>query len=196
MNTFEDKLLTELRTVVAERATTPIAVLRKHPRRMLIGVAACLTLAAGTAVAVPILGSSSPAYAVSTQPDGTVEVKIYRLKDGEKLEKDLKAAGVPAEVNFLPQGKTCRRTPAGERPSTDGAPSLEIIRDKTTDGGFVLVLHPAAYRGNTLVLQADPSSTTWAPKRKGADIFPQVARLKTGTFGPCVPVDAVHKTGR
>jgi hypothetical protein len=185
MNTFEDKLLAELRTVVAER---PDDVRRKRPTRLLVGIAASLTLAAGTAVAVPVLGSSSPAFAVSKQSDGTVQVKIYRPKDGAELEKQLKAVGVPADVEFLPQGETCHRTPAGERPAS-GPAALELMRDTTKDGGYVLVLHPADYRSNTLVLEADSSATTWVPTRRGPAMFAKATRLKTGTFGPCVAVD-------
>ncbi|GAB3941455.1 hypothetical protein GCM10029976_060790 [Kribbella albertanoniae] len=183
MNTFEDKLLTELRTVVAER---PVDIRRKRPKRVLVGIAACLTLAAGTAVAVPVLGSSSPAYAVTTQPDGTVQVKIYRLQEAKELEKRLKAAGVPAEVNFLPKGQTCRRTPGGKPPAGDRA-GLGIVV-KRDDRAATMVLHPADYRGNTLLLEGSGSVPT---DRYDSPTFSLVSRVRTGTFGPCVPVDAV-----
>ncbi|MFC9686957.1 hypothetical protein ACFTSF_00330 [Kribbella sp. NPDC056951] len=177
MNTFEDKLLAELRTVVAER---PADIRRKRPKRLLVGIAACLTLAAGTAVAVPMLGSSSPAYAVVTQPDGTVRVTIYRAEGAEGLEKRLRAAGVPAEVDFLPAGKTCRRTPAGKPPG-DADSRLTMIRANGQPP--VMVLWPADYgsRGRTLLLEGGTS---------GAERLTKVATLMSGTFGPCVPVDA------
>jgi hypothetical protein len=68
-----------------------------------------------------------------------------------------------------------------------------MSRDSTNDQAYVLVLHPADFRGNTLILQGDASAP--APERLGKPLFTQVGRLKTGTFGPCVPVDAVQKTG-
>lgn len=183
MNTFEDKLLTELREVVAERAAAPapIAVRRKRPR-VLIGIAACLTLAAGTAVAVPILGgeqATSPAYAVTGRPDGTVRITIYRIEDDKGLEKALTAAGVDADVNYLPAGKVCRRIPAGERPATDAYG----IRGKLLDGGAWEMEFPRQ-RGLSLLITTGPKSPS-----KPLPFTILTDRLKTGTFGPCVPID-------
>ncbi|MFK4083355.1 hypothetical protein ACI2LF_04555 [Kribbella sp. NPDC020789] len=177
MNTFEDKLLAELRTVVAER---PADIRRRRPKRLLIGIAACLTLAAGTAVAVPMLGSSSPAYAVVAQPDGRVRVTIYRIEDDKGLEKQLKAAGVDADVNFLPAGKTCRRTPAGKHPATD---AYGVGIEPTDDGAWAFDF--PRQPGLSLLITTGPKS-----KSKPLPFTILVTRLLTGTFGPCTPVDA------
>ena len=183
MNTFEDKLLSELRTVVAER---PVDIRRKRPKRVLVGIAACLTLAAGTAVAVPMLGGESPAYAVVTQPDGTVQVRLYRLEDGKELQKRLKAVGIAADVNFLPKGKACRRTPAGKPPIGDRTGrGMTVVRDGKAE---VMILHPVDFRGNTLLLEGEA-----AAKQPAGPKFTLVARVQTGTFGPCVPVDALQR---
>ncbi|TDD59049.1 hypothetical protein E1263_16760 [Kribbella antibiotica] len=178
MNTFEDKLLAELRTVVAER---PVDIRRKRPKRVLVGIAACLTLAAGTAVAVPML-SGDPAYAVVTQPDGSVRVTIYRAEGDKGLQKRLRAAGVPAEVDFLAKGKTCRRTPAGKPPG-DADSRLTVLHEGPNGQVTVLVLWPNDYRsrGRTLLLEGEGSGEQWLTK---------VSTLKTGTFGRCTPVDS------
>jgi hypothetical protein len=180
MNTFEDKLLAELRTVVAER---PADIRRKRPKRLLVGIAACLTLAAGTAVAVPMLGgehTTSPAYAVVTQPDGTVRVTIYRVEDDKGLEKRLRAAGIPAVVDFVPKGKFCRRTPSGE--SSGFRVQIGWLNDRQTGQIGTLVLRPADYRryGATQLIEGEG----FGPRDRVLFAAP-----KTGSFGPCVPTD-------
>ncbi|GAA1708620.1 hypothetical protein GCM10009745_65600 [Kribbella yunnanensis] len=183
MNTFEDKLLAELRTVVAER---PVDIRRKRPKRLLAGVAACLTLAAGTAVAVPMLGgeqTTSPAYAVTTEADGKVRVRIYNFTDAAGLEKRIRAAGVRAEVTILPPGKKCRRTPAPVIHEVRGAVlnSAQVATSKPGDVRLSLILDPAKFRDHTLLLELIDDgrfSGTTGPKR-----------AQTGSFGPCVLVD-------
>ncbi len=182
MNTFEDKLLTELREVVAERAATPIDVRRRRPKRVLIGIAACLTLAAGTAVGVPMLGgeqATSPAYAVTREPNGTVWVKVFRIEDAEGLEKKIRAAGVAAEVTFVPAGKRCRRTPAPVVREQRGAVQISM------GSGFAagVVVDPAKMRGYTLLMELV------GPDKNGINGVFSPQRAKTGSFGPCVVVN-------
>jgi hypothetical protein len=186
MNTFEDKLLTELREVVAERAATPIDVRRKRPKRVLVGIAACLTLAAGTAVAVPMLGGEqamSPAYAVTTQADGKVRVRIYNFTDAAGLEKRIRAAGVPADVTVLPAGKTCRRTPAPVIHELPDAvlTSVGWTSGKPGDLRLGLVLDPKKFRGHTLLLELVDDG-----KYSG---HTSPTRAQTGSYGPCVLVN-------
>lgn len=186
MKTFEDKLLTELREVVAERAATPIDGRRKRPKRVLIGIAACLTLAAGTAVAVPMLGgeqATSPAYAVTTQADGKVRVRIYNFTDAAGLEKRLRAAGVPADVTIRPPGKICRRTPAPVIHDVRGAVlnTAELMTTMPDSPRLGLLLDPTKFRGHTLLLELIDDGKNSGPNS------PQLAQ--TGSFGPCVLVN-------
>ncbi|MET7278611.1 hypothetical protein ABZS29_10315 [Kribbella sp. NPDC005582] len=177
MNTFEDKLLAELRTVVAER---PADIRQKRPKRVLVGVAACLTLAAGTAVAVPILGgeqATSPAYAVTQEPNGMVRVVVYRRDDAEGLEKKIRATGVTAEVTFVPAGKKCRRTPAAVNREEPGA----LMHTISSSGAFGVLIDPAKFRGYTLVVALIGPDKNSVP---GIG----VGRVKTGSYGPCVVV--------
>ncbi|MFB6723403.1 hypothetical protein ACFCV3_24695 [Kribbella sp. NPDC056345] len=183
MNTFEDKLLAELRTVVAER---PVDIRRKRPKRLLVGIAACLTLAAGTAVAVPMLGgeqATSPAYAVTTEADGKVRVRIYNFTDAAGLEKRIRAAGVRAEVTVLPPGKKCRRTPAPVIHEVRGAVlnTAEFMTSTRDNPRLGLLLDPAKFRGHTLLLELIDDG-----KFSGAG---GLDRAQTGSFGPCVVVD-------
>ncbi len=126
MKTFEDELLTELKTVVADRAQTRRG---RGKRRLLIGLAACMTLAAGTAVAVPLLGgeqATSPAYSVTVESTGQVPVKIVRFEDAEGLERELAKVGVSADVHYLSGRQACRRSPAGVAGVVDPGPRTSL----------------------------------------------------------------------
>jgi hypothetical protein len=122
---FEERLLAELRRVVAEgpgpvAARTPLA--RRHARlwrRRPLTVAGGLA-AAGAAATIAVLsldGGQSAAWAVTSNADGTVTVKINSLSDADGLERKLAAAGVPALVQYLPAGKACADRPRGGAPS-------------------------------------------------------------------------------
>ena len=125
---FEERLLTELRQVVAERPEPLRSASGKRPygRFALAGVGVA---SAVTAIAV-FAGSgdnTTSAYAIDEKPDGVVSVEIKSLKDADGLETGLRAAGVPAVVDYTPAGTDgCRlpampATPAG--PATDGEPT-------------------------------------------------------------------------
>jgi hypothetical protein len=114
--TFEDRLLDELRTVVAARPA-PEAVSAAPPRRLRLALATGAV--AATAVGVVVISggdSAAPAYAVEQQPDGSVTVEIRSLRDAAGLQEKLRAAGIPAVVDYTPAGKMCR-APRG-RPAT------------------------------------------------------------------------------
>lgn len=124
---FERRLLDELKTVVAERATTTESATaapawRRAPRLALGAVA---VLAAAAAVLVFSSGGHNAprAFAVEPQQGGGVTIKIYSLEDAAGLERALERAGIPAQVNWLPAGTTCRDrrlTPATAKTSMGG----------------------------------------------------------------------------
>lgn len=113
---FEQRLLDELRTVVAERGAqqatategaTPRAAWRRAPRLALGAVA---VLAAAAAVLIFNSGGDNAprAFAVEAQEGGGVTIKVYSLKDASGLEQALEDAGIQAQVTWLPAGMTCR----------------------------------------------------------------------------------------
>lgn len=108
MSNFEERLLVELRNV-------PVHHGRRAPRLALAGaVVAALAVAAVVGVFVLSAGTQA-AYAVTKNADGSVTVEIDSLTDAAGLEAKLRAAGVPAVVEYLPIGKTCKQpwfTPA------------------------------------------------------------------------------------
>lgn len=101
---FEDRLLGQLRQVVAERPA-PLAPVRHRSRRTPLALAGG---AAAVAAVVAIVASSSDvtssAYAVESQADGAVTVHIVSLSDAAGLEHSLRAAGIPAVVDYVAAG--------------------------------------------------------------------------------------------
>ncbi|MBB5082031.1 hypothetical protein [Nonomuraea endophytica] len=85
-----------------------------RPRRR-FATAPRMLVAAGAAAAVVatplIVATGTPAYAVTTNPDGTITLAVNELRDPDALEADLRAAGVAADVTFLPTDTWCAETP-------------------------------------------------------------------------------------
>ncbi|GAA2329586.1 hypothetical protein [Dactylosporangium salmoneum] len=100
--TFEDRLLDELRPMVAQARPRPAP-----RRRLALGGVAVAGLAAVAATGTAVL-HDGPAFAVERDPDGAVRVSIFDYRDPDGLRQRLAAFGVRAAVDFLPPGKVCR----------------------------------------------------------------------------------------
>lgn len=113
---FEQRLLDELKAVVAERGTkqatasegaAPTPAWRRVPRLALGAVAVLVA-----AVAVLVFnsgGDNTPrAFAVEPREGGGVTIKVYSLEDASGLEHALEEAGIKSQVTWLPAGKVCR----------------------------------------------------------------------------------------
>ena len=181
MKTFEDELLAELRTVVAERSEP---VRRSRPRhRAVLALAACALLAGGAAVGVPLVGgeqAASPAYAVTNAGDGEVTVTIYLPEDADGLERRLAQAGVTAEVEYHPSDQRCERTPRGV--GFAGYFSATDNWDGERSHGISYTLKPADFKDATLMIEASlPTNATTNKARTYSFGF-----KKSGSFGPCI----------
>ena len=131
-NDFEERLLDRLKAVVAERdaaAAGPEASPGStgprpgHRARLAFAGAAALVVAAAILVLNSGGDNTSKAFAVEPQEGGGVTIRIYSLEDTEGLERALESAGIPAQVNWLPAGTTCREqrlTPSSVRTSMGG----------------------------------------------------------------------------
>jgi hypothetical protein len=122
-------------------------------RRRIPALAGALAVAAGTALAVPMLlpashHASHPARAqlagwtVTKQADGNIRVTIHQLRDPAGLQNTLRADGVPASVTFTGQpNPACKPYPRG-----GGSPAL--VRVVTPFPGHDnlkgLIIHPSA----------------------------------------------------
>jgi hypothetical protein len=121
VSNFEERLLVELRSVVAAE---PVDRGRRglSRRRLALAGGLAAVLAAAAIGSVFFLSTGTPAaYAVTTNADGSVTVEIDSLTDAAGLQAKLQAAGVSAVVEYLPLGKMCKQpwfTPAG--PAADG----------------------------------------------------------------------------
>lgn len=101
---FEDQLLTQLRRVVAEREDPREPTRSRTGRRRLVlsgaGAALVIAIVAIAAVAIGTGNRTTDAYAIQARPGGKVAVSIYRLGDARALQRSLRAAGIPAIVDF------------------------------------------------------------------------------------------------
>jgi hypothetical protein len=143
--TFEDRLLVELREVVASRDDAATERRGSGRRRAgLIGIAAAAAVA--LAVLVPVIGGDAvpPAYAVTENNDGTVTVTIRSIRDDAGLERKIESFGIPASVHYLPQGKVCIPRDYEERVKGNGPKPVPELRkapgavriSETDDGAF------------------------------------------------------------
>ena len=98
MTTFEDRLLTELRAVVAARPEPAAAPPRRARNRLAVSAAAAA--AAAAAIVAATTGGTPSAYAVEQTPTGAVTVHIRSLSDAAGLQRALRAKGVPAVVSY------------------------------------------------------------------------------------------------
>jgi hypothetical protein len=102
---FEDRLFEQLREVVAARPE-PAVLRSRRPRRTRLSVAAAGVAAATVAIVLVATGSdvTPGAYAVEPRPDGAVSVSIHSLRDAAGLQRSLRAAGLPAFVDYAAPG--------------------------------------------------------------------------------------------
>ncbi|MFI6602751.1 hypothetical protein ACIBHX_41415 [Nonomuraea sp. NPDC050536] len=181
---FEEQLLMDLKAKITERAERH----RRVTRRLYAGSAVGL-LAVAAAFAVPLLtGTEMPAYAVSKNADGTVRVEINEFKDADQLERDLDAAGVTADISYLPPGKECktgRGKTVGQVVAMGPGPDAAA---RMRDGG--LDINPRHIgEDQTLVLEFAGNEEETSKTGKQKVLWRLTAHMITGQVGPCVAID-------
>jgi hypothetical protein len=179
MSNFEERLLAALESERAamNAAERPSQIAGRRPYVRALGLAgAAAGVAAVATVAVIVSGGTgTPAYAVTSGADGSVDTTINRLQDADGLEAALAEEGINADITFLPAGQTCVE-PRGEQGEVD-AGKLNVIIDKDNKISFDIKAGqiPADH---TLVLVVI-----------GQDSVP-IANLQVikGEVAPCEPV--------
>jgi len=178
---FEDRLLGELRQLVAERPAPEVVTLpRPHRRRPLVIAGTATAAAAGVALVFAV-GSNgvTPAFAVDRQPNGDVSVTISKLSDAHGLQSQLRAAGINAEVDYTPAGKACRqprgRSAAGPT-GPAGVSGVQVSGGSTT----FTVSGNLVGQGQTLVIATSGGT---GPTSVGMQVV-------QGPVSSCVLVDA------
>jgi hypothetical protein len=113
---FEQRLLDELKNIVAQRSAEEAASTDaglqtpawRRPPRLAAGAGAALAIAAGVLVIGSGSGNTSQAFAVEAQEGGGVTIAVYSPEDAAGLEGALAEAGIHSQVTWLPAGMTCR----------------------------------------------------------------------------------------
>ena len=190
MSNFEERLLTELRDVVAEqpeeRGQRSGRRMRGRAQLVLAGGLAAVAALAAIAAVFFLSAGTQKAYAVTKNDDGSVTVTIDSLTDAAGLQSALQADGVNAVVEYLPQGKMCRQpwfTPAGHA-ATGGTETSSVGRN--SDGSTTFSISGDRPAGDTLVI-----STQTGPNGEQA----LGMGWAQGAVPPCQVVDAPAGSG-
>lgn len=165
------------------------AARRRRHRRLYTG-GAVAAVAAAVTLAVPSL-TVAPAYAVSTNADGTVRVEINEFKDADKLERDLMANNVRADITYLPPGKLCQSDRGKKRPD-GGPPPMSVASNavaRIRRGGGLDINPRLLGKDETLLLVFSGQSEYPADWPKDKPRWVMKADIVVGPVAPCVPVD-------
>ncbi|GAA4510466.1 hypothetical protein [Nonomuraea ferruginea] len=150
---------------------------RRVPRFVKLGVALSGVAAAALA-ALLVNGGAAPAFAVTSQADGSIKVTINEFSDPGSLEEALADKGVNAAVDYLPEGKTCQGT-RGEPAKASGRVETGL---RSNGGGVDFTITKGAVgSGETLVLAISGGGSGKAPSGMN------VAVIK-GEVKECTPV--------
>jgi hypothetical protein len=152
---FQHRLLGQLLGRIPDEIEQPVRAPRQvRPadwRRRLVLAAAGLT--AVLLVTAVVVGSgasrhapmASPAWAVETNPDGSVTVKVFNdITDPTDLQSDLRAAGVPAVV-WVDREVACdlpfpQTTRAVQMANSDRGPAFRIFPKAIPTGKTLFIL--------------------------------------------------------
>lgn len=190
LDSFESRLLADLRAEVAERAAAGAAAPRRDGpgagRRRLAAVLAAAAAVVAAAVAVPALVGPSPAYAVGDGPGGTIEVEIDRLEDAAGLEQALEDEGVAADVQYLGTDLQCQDDRYRYAPS---APGSRTTFEVGTGGLRVVLDRRDVVEGRTVVIAASTTSPGGVDENGIEDLggaYSEVG-IARGPVAPCEP---------
>ncbi|MFI9597514.1 hypothetical protein [Nonomuraea sp. NPDC052265] len=148
-----------------------------------------------------ITGTEPPAHAVTTSPDGTVEVTVNELSDPAGLEAKLGAVGIKADVTFLAPATRCAaprftgvdRAYGGEpaqsaselRSLVDGSRSFKATR--VTSVRTIRIFPQYIKPDETLVVEFRDNGNPQVPWQLGAWLAQAGTSVK-----PCTPVTAAQ----
>lgn len=191
LDPFQQALLDELREVVRDGEPAGSAPPPRWRRPLL--VAAGVAVLAGSAVALPAVLGDQPAYAVIQGANGAVDVRVDRLEDAAGLERALEAAGVRADVTYLPVETQCAEGRYVDAVAPDPSADFSFqVSSGQVDRGYEVRLDPGAIgEDQTLVISAARLSDSVGPDgtRLTEGISGSVG-IAEGPVAPCDPVPA------
>jgi hypothetical protein len=151
-----------------------------------------IAVALAAAIGVPYLSNGAAvAYEVTNNGNGTVTVQINSLRDAAGLQEKLGENGIPAVVQYLPEGKACQQpwfTPAASGTHASGVTRTSVGAGGSpiADGGPVtFTLQADVPTGDTLVITISDSVL---PDGRHASAL--AIGTATGQVPPCQMVDA------
>jgi len=151
MTRFSDQLFDDLMRDHGEalaRTAVPTAPKRHLTARPVLLTAGAGGLAAVAAVGTLVAGGGTPAYAVTTHPDGTVTLAVYQTSGIAEANSRLHQLG--DRVVVVPVRPGCRSIDSLPAP---GVPAKDISLDvKASTGGSVTVDAHGVPAGDILVL--------------------------------------------
>ncbi|MGI5231452.1 hypothetical protein [Actinoallomurus sp. CA-142502] len=175
---FEDRLLAELKTEVADRASRRRGTVRRRWRtagrptrvrwRPVTVAAAAVAVLAALAVPTLIGPEATAAYAVTRNADGSITVTVKELRAAARLQAELADDGARTDITYLPQHMRC----TGERGAVVDQPAPPTPSKSVTKMSDL----PRSYRD---MLAHQP--LVWPASKRSFQsfkIFPQ--RIKPG----------------
>ena len=185
MSVFEERLWQELSRDHREALAHEVTELPRRRRRVPALASAAAAAAAALTAAVLWLsgGHSTPAYAVTEHPDGTVTVTIRQLVGVGGADARLAAIGVP--VRIAAYEGSCSVDQGSYRFEPRQAVFLRriqrrLVGPESRPGGAAVKLDPAQIpSGDTLLLTA---------RRAPSGTVGLHARLYRGPAPPCLPL--------
>jgi hypothetical protein len=158
---FEEKLLGELKSLVADRTAERPARTPLWRRPRVVSVASAGALAIGAAVGLPLLGGdtaappASAAFTVKANLNGSVTARVNRLEDAEGLERQLEAYGIPIEVDYAPLDLECQQPRFTHAPDSNAVGFAWMANDDVSRTWIEAYVWPDRLRpGQTVVIQA------------------------------------------
>ena len=146
LDSFETKLLAELRSEIATRAPQ-----RRSGRRWL-AVAAAAAAVGLTSAGVLLTTNATPAYALTPHADGSVTVTVNRLEGADALEAALAREGITADVTYTEPGTMC--APGRYTEATPPDSWMQVVSDLN---GSQSITVPASVAGSGLTLVLESS---------------------------------------
>lgn len=185
---FEERLLMEIKNDFVTRRAA-------RKRRLAFGGAVAVAAAAAM-ITVPMVITADPAYAVTRNSDGSIQITIKEFRDAEGLERELAGLGVPADITYLKPGKGCQKdrgSLVGGKWPTTPQEWMNSVHEKVaevTDESNVAIHPQYIGKGQTLLMEISES----APAPEGPRATLVFRRLLiTGNVKPCTVVDAHHE---
>ncbi|MGH8300195.1 MAG: hypothetical protein ACRET5_01860 [Steroidobacteraceae bacterium] len=194
MSNFEDQLWSELvrergeqmRAAPAATAALASSVTATSPatrrafrlRRPALLTGSALGIAGLATAGVFALTSASPAFAVTKNPGGTVNVTLSDLSDLPALNQKLAQDGIP--VTAVPISTSCSATAAINNPSGESTPNISADHQETTD---VVTIDPSLIpSGDIGVLGASQTASGQVDLLFGETAPPAPSCLNSAAF--------------